>query len=482
MFHNLKVRFAISHILPVLVFIPVMGILLLYLLETRYFMTNLAAELVEQGKLIAVLLQDSPTIWTDPDLAQQFVDQLQPTISSRIMLLDPQFHLLGSGFESDLTRIGQIVTADVLDPNRQNQIVWKIAYSIHMNRRIVDVAVPVFDEYGMLFGTVRLSQSVNDLIDRILPLRWLVVGTLFFAGFMAIGLSLLMARTLGLPLARLVNMVALFRPDVPLTFIPETGPDEIRALASSFNQTANRLHESELEKRDLVASVAHELGTSLGSIKAAIQAIQRGATRDPDLVVDLADGIQVQVDYLGLLVNDLSLFNETQNNDLVLKYQWVDINDLIYNQCRTHIYVITQKGISLEINIDKYLPPFRADQVRICQVLGNLLHNAYKFTPKGGKITVNVDLYHVNRQPDQIRFQIIDTGPGIASHDQQKIFEMFYRSNSVRSSYDGSGIGLALAQQLAIAHGGSLKVFSEPGQGAIFTLLVPVDPSAQKLA
>ena len=477
MLTSLRVRFGVSHILPVLLLIPFLGFLLLYLLETQYFLENLAAELISQGKLIAMHLLEFPTLWSDSNLAQSLIDQLHLQVTSRIMILDAHYHLLGSSFEHDLARVGQTIQADVLNPDQQREIVWRIVNSINMHQRVVDVAVPVIDLDGTVLGFVRLSQSVGQMMERILPLRWLVVVALFFAGTLATGLGLLLARSLGLPLARLTKAVGEFQPGEVSGPIPETGSDDIRILASSFNQMASRLHESETEKKTLLAGIAHELGTSFGAIKAAAQALQRGAARDANLVVELADGIYHQVEHLGLLVKDLSLLNETrQQHDVELHHHWIDIHDLIYKNCQTYNHLIERKGIMLVIEIDKKLSSFSADETRICQILGNLLHNAYKFTPASGQITVAVTLLEHEHQGDEIRFQISDSGPGIAPEEQQRIFEMFYRSSAARNGFEGSGIGLALARQLAMAHGGSLTVDSQPGFGATFTLQLPITP------
>ena len=167
---------------------------------------------------------------------------------------------------------------------------------------------------------------------------------------------------------------------------------------------------------------------------------------------------------------------------MVLHYEWIDIRELIYQKCRTYIHIIEQKGIVLVIEIDKNLSSLCADEMRMRQILGNLLHNAYKFTPANGQITVTVALHEHEHQPDEIRFQISDTGPGIAPEEQPKIFEMFYRTLATQIGYEGSGIGLALARQLARAHGGSLTVHSQPGHGATFTLQLPIGPPGAERA
>jgi signal transduction histidine kinase len=110
----------------------------------------------------------------------------------------------------------------------------------------------------------------------------------------------------------------------------------------------------------------------------------------------------------------------------------------------------------------------------VCQILGNLLHNAYKFTPPRGHIVVSAGLEYSAGIPTYVQLQVSDSGPGVELAEQEKIFELLYRNAQQRNLYKGMGIGLALSRRLAEAHGGSLSVDSHPGQGATFTLRLPV--------
>ncbi|HET8851180.1 MAG TPA: HAMP domain-containing sensor histidine kinase [Ktedonobacteraceae bacterium] len=113
-----------------------------------------------------------------------------------------------------------------------------------------------------------------------------------------------------------------------------------------------------------------------------------------------------------------------------------------------------------------------ADVGRLYQVLGNLVVNALRYTPSGGTITLQGE-----RVPGSVRLIVRDTGKGIAPEDLPSIFDRFWRGDGARSRTEGAGggLGLAIARQLVLAHGGRIEVESQPGQGATFTVRLPAD-------
>jgi signal transduction histidine kinase len=110
------------------------------------------------------------------------------------------------------------------------------------------------------------------------------------------------------------------------------------------------------------------------------------------------------------------------------------------------------------------------DPDRMAQAMGNILSNAIKFTPAGGKITIAVNL-----EEGKLSLQVIDTGPGIPTEEQTKIFQPFYRGSQGRRIVEGMGLGLNIARDILIAHGGNIKVESTPGTDSRFTLQIPVE-------
>jgi two-component system sensor histidine kinase BaeS len=482
MLRKLRSRLIISHTLPIIILTPIIGLVFLYLLETHYSLGSVADNLIDQGTLIGEFTQDDTTTWTDPDTASQTIERLKSRVSARVMLLDRSGRLLSSSLSTDSARVGQVMDYPVVQQALLGQTGWQVDYSPFMRTRIIDMGMPAWDDAGTVIGVVRLSYDITPIEQKTIPLRWLVVITIVVGTTIALLLGLLLARSLTAPLSRLSRAVQELRPDSTPTLLPETGLDEVKSVALSYNQMAHRLYNMETSRRQLLANVVHELGTPLGAIKAAAQALENGAVSDPQLASELATGIGSQVDQLRLLVDDLTLLGETELRELRLVRQWVNLGDLIQVQCQSYAYLVRQKHIELTCHVTCDLPPIAVDANRVCQILANLLHNAYKFTPPRGRIVVSAGLEYSDGIPTYVQLQVSDSGPGVELAEQEKIFELLYRNAQQRNLYKGMGIGLALSRRLAEAHGGSLSVDSHPGQGATFTLRLPVaatDPQAK---
>jgi signal transduction histidine kinase len=117
------------------------------------------------------------------------------------------------------------------------------------------------------------------------------------------------------------------------------------------------------------------------------------------------------------------------------------------------------------------LPALEVDPDRLGQALGNLLSNAVKYTPSGGRVSVQAGV-----EPKAVWIRVSDSGCGISPEEQARIFEPLYRSQADRRFPQGMGLGLSIARDLAMAHGGRLDLESEPGRGSQFTLWIPRDP------
>jgi two-component system sensor histidine kinase BaeS len=476
---NLRTRFLISHITPLLILSPIIGITLLYLWQNYYVFDILGKELTGQARIAADFIGRDYEVWSSPQAAAIEGKRLQRDIAARIMLLNQNGKLLYSSNQADQERVGQILNFPVVTKALNDQSDWQVTYNSFLREQIVDVGVPVIDTQSHTIGVLRLSYSVADIEQRLFPLRWLVGITIFIATLAALMFAVLLANWVSAPLRNLAHVVNRFAPDTAPKRIPETGPHEARMLAANFNHMSQQLHELEVGRKELLASVVHELGAPLSAIKAAAQALQRGAVTDQNFAVELAEGIDSQVDQLTLLLDDLTLLRSAEVRGFALDCDWNNLVEIVREECRSYAYLIKHKHIHLTYNLPDDLPLVLVDRERVCQIISNLISNAHKYTPVGGSIHVSLSKEIMNTVP-YASLKVTDTGPGIASSEQTKVFSLFYRSPNVKNLKPGMGIGLTLSQQLAEAHGGSLSVHSVIGQGATFILRLPLetcDPS-----
>ena len=478
MMRKLQTRLILSHILPVLIIIPVLGAVLFYLLETRYYFKSIADALIDQSTLIAHFTEADSSMWTDTAKASSMATRLDPAVSARLMFIDKQGHLLASTLTTDANRVGTVIAMQVVTQALQGQANWLVLYNSYLQERIVDVALPVFDADQHVIGVIRLSHDLALIEQPLVLLGLIMFSTFFVATVLAAGIGVVLARSMSAPLSRLALAVQQLNTRQSFPPLPVTGAEEIQTLSHGVNELVGRLHQLEVERHQLVASLVHELGTPLGAIKAAAQAFQNGASLDPELSDDLATGISSQVDLLRLLLDDLTLLGESEMRNLTLNVQDVDLGEIIQSQCQMYAYLMLQKRIQISCQLPSQPFQIKGDPVRLNQIVANLLHNAYKYTPVNGAINITAMRKNrpaANASSSEIEIRISDTGPGIEVAEQDKIFQLFYRSPKVRSVQQGMGIGLALAQRLVNLHGGSLSVESTHGSRTVFIVNLPQD-------
>jgi signal transduction histidine kinase len=474
MFDSLRTRLALSHTIPVLLFVALLGTTLLYQLERNYFLNNLAAELTAQGAIIASFMREEPQLWHNTGLAQFALEQLQTRLSAQIMLIDPYGDVIAASWFDDANLIGYTVDSPVVAAALQGNAGWSLNSTTLPPGQILDVAVPVMVAPGRVLGVVRLSHSLAEIQRRLAPLRGLLWITLGVGATLSLILGITLAQSLASPLQRLAQAVTRFQPNTPLEPVAESGPTEVRTLAAAFNQMGARLIELENSRRALLTGIIHELSRPLGAIKAAAQTIRNSP--DHALALELAGGIDDQVDQMRLQIEDLVLFSELEYQGLRMVSSPLDLGELVETQCRQFLGQAVDRKIDLTCQVSTTLPLIQGDPKRLSQIVDNLIHNALKYTPAGGAVAVNAQINPAD--PQQVLVTVADNGPGIAPLEQERIFQMFYRSPSQQRRHQGMGIGLALARQLAEGHGGALTVASVEGAGSTFTLHLPIAPPA----
>jgi signal transduction histidine kinase len=251
--------------------------------------------------------------------------------------------------------------------------------------------------------------------------------------------------------------------------------DEFGELGDTFNTMAQSLANSEVQRRHLVADVAHELRTPLAAIQATLEGMQDGVL---PLEEEQITALYSETMLLNRLVGDLKLLSLAEAGQLKLVLQETESGILIQQIVERAKSQADQKNVQLEMNLQPNLPAIRMDSDRITQVVNNLIGNALRYTPQGGTITIQGSFL---TSTDSLEISISDTGEGIDPDDLPFIFDRFYRADKSRTrTSGGSGLGLAIVKQLVEAHGGSVRVESPifrdghlQGYGTKLILILP---------
>jgi signal transduction histidine kinase len=228
-----------------------------------------------------------------------------------------------------------------------------------------------------------------------------------------------------------------------------SGPSEVRELARAFNEMAAKIEAGELQRRNLLADVTHELRTPLSVVRARIEGMVDGVYEPTPEHLEL---VVEQTRVLARLLDDLALLSKAEAGALSLERERVAPRDLVGDAADAYRAEADERGIGLTASAGEDLPEVDVDRVRIGEVLSNLLANAVRYTPRGGSIRVSAV-----REGDGVAFDVADTGSGIPPERLAHVFDRFAKSADSR----GSGLGLAIARSLVEAHGGTIAARSD---------------------
>jgi signal transduction histidine kinase len=470
MLKSLRNRLILSHVLPVLIIIPIMGIALIYVLETQFLLPTLTRSVTGESILIAEIVREQIEIWNNPQIAEALLDNIGPNLRARVMLISPNGRLLASTNPTDQADLNKPVQA----PGLEDALSGKIAthsnyYSRSQHSDVIDVLVPVISSQGQTLGVVRETYRYDSVTEEILQLRNLIGGILALGLIVGALFGFFLAISISTPLQRVTQSVFDLARGEKTDVLQEVGPEEVRTLLNAFNLLNERLHSLENARRRLLANLVHELGRPLGALRSAIQALMHGAFEDAQLRDELLRGMEDENERLQHLLEDLSHLHEQVLGTLELDRQEIAITNWLNDILGPWREAAKEKHVHWKTEIASQLHKLYVDPIRLGQAVGNLISNAIKFTPTNGTITISA-----GQNDKELWIRVSDTGPGISDEEKEKIFTPFYRGGQGRRFPQGMGLGLGIANNLVEAHGGRLEIESTPGLGSNFTIWLPL--------
>ncbi|MFG0243777.1 MAG: sensor histidine kinase [Phycisphaerales bacterium JB054] len=234
---------------------------------------------------------------------------------------------------------------------------------------------------------------------------------------------------------------------------------------------------SDAAQHAFVAQATHELRTPLTNMQLYVEQLidDELSPRERDSALNV---INQEISRLDRIVGDMLSIAEIQAGNLHAKSGEVRVQPLLEQLQVDYAESARQKGLTLEFDLPPKYPSIVGDREKLGIVLHNLLGNAVKYTPEGGKITVSV-----KEEGDRLVTEVTDTGIGISEEDAARVFDRFVRANDSRvAAQTGTGLGLALARDIARLHSGDITLRSEPDVGSTFSFWLPIGGSVQAKA
>lgn len=299
-----------------------------------------------------------------------------------------------------------------------------------------------------------------------------------FMLLLSVTVSYFVARSISRPLRTLTGVAREIRDGKLGAKVGIQRNDEVGRLAQAVDDMSGKLAANETMRRQLFANIAHELRTPLAIVQGSLEGMMDDVVpMNKETILSLEEEI-LRMNRLVADLRDLSL---AEVNELTLQKKPCDINLILTRAVSMMQPLMDEKRIAVHLTLEKNLPKISADPDRMNQVIYNLLNNSIRYIPEGRTISITTEKEIKGGKP-WLHLTFRDTGDGIRPDDLPHIFQYFYRGEKSRNrKKGGSGIGLALVQQLILAHGGTIRAESSVGKGTSFLIELPYERDSCEL-
>jgi tetratricopeptide (TPR) repeat protein len=224
-------------------------------------------------------------------------------------------------------------------------------------------------------------------------------------------------------------------------------------------------------RSQFAASVSHELKTPLTSIRMFAEALTMGVKKRPEEQKEYLQTIISESERLSRLLNNVLDFSKIEQGTRTYSFVTTSLEEVIHAVEKAMAFPMNQKGFSLYVDVEKGIPPILADRDAFEQAVLNLLHNAMKYSGASREIILKL-----RRNGNMACIDVIDHGIGILEENRGQIFGKFFRVPGIENQkIPGTGLGLTIVSHIAESHGGKVEVFSHPGEGSTFSLILPLE-------
>lgn len=389
------------------------------------------------------------------------IDSMANHFYGRVMIVDADYRIIKDSFGSD-TR-GYIINRTVMEV-----MTGERTSSVEDLDGFIQCMYPVVDE-----GDIRGVLIVNASTKYIDQVSDNVKNKSILVSVVIMSCSVLFAFLIGkfsvLGIKRINRQMETTRDGHLDEKLPEQGFKEFRMLTKSYNDTIGRLMVLDSTRQEFVSNVSHELKTPITSMKVLADSLIQNPDADLDMYKEFMKDIVEEIDRESKIITDLLTLVKMDKKSAEMNIEEVDINALLEIILKRVSPIAASRNI--EITYENYREVVaEVDEVKLSLALTNIIENAVKYNVDNGWVKVTLNADHKN-----VHIKVADSGVGIPEDCKDQVFERFYRVDKARSrDTGGTGLGLAITKNVILMHRGTIKLYSEYGEGTTFTIKIPI--------
>ncbi len=476
-------RLLISYLVVTLAVMSVITIVFVTLMQ-KYFFSVEGFQLESQGEKAASLLE-KPLLENDLPSLTHLAGTIAFTYDVYLWVIDDRGSILTVagdnpqklGLQVEQTDIahvlaGNYITKQITGPDYNSLIHMTPLYENSPGSDEGNMGGEQEKDRGPVVGALAISHPLWPVTVTIAGLKRLVLYAAVGATFLALLLGYTLSRKIAQPLEDMSRVaLAVSRGDYQ-NRISYHSDDELGRLADTLNfaieqvgATIEQQHRLVRLQQEFISDISHELRAPLTSLQGFLELLREGSCTAEETAAFL-EIMHKDTIFLGRLVKDLLDLTNLESRGITLEKRRLQPERAVQRSLQHLHYAATAKNITLTLHVEEEVPDIDGDEMRLHQVLVNLVENAIRCSPSGSEITLTLQ-----GAGKGALLKVADEGPGIAEAELPLIWNRFYKVDKARTRIDaGTGLGLAIVKQIVELHGGRVSAHSKPGRGAVFSI------------
>lgn len=318
-------------------------------------------------------------------------------------------------------------------------------------------------------GVLVFISPVQEMVESLDQVQRQLLTVFLLVAVIALTVALIFSQVITRPISALTATIRKMAKGDLSVRTKVRGSGELRELAENYNAMAAKLESIDQSRSQFVSNASHELKTPMTTMKILLETMMYQPDMPQELQQEFMQDMNHEIDRLTSIITDLLTLTKSDDHAAALNLEKVDVSALAEETLQRLQAAAEQRDLSLQQDIQPGCV-MQADRSKLGQIIYNLTENALKYTPDGGHVAVRL-----HPEGTQLLLEVEDDGVGIPKDDQAHIFERFYRVDKARSrDTGGTGLGLSIVRQMVTLHGGTITVDSQPGQGSLFTVRIPM--------